>query len=88
MTTLGFERAGAIEMAAGLEQAVEGLVGGLAGRELDDETRLALTYRLVEARLFGLLGSRALGRSRRGRRAGSRALGHQAALVARDAAAG
>ena len=62
MTTLGFERAGVIEMAAGLEQAVVDLVDGLAGRELDDEMRIALTDRLVEARLVGLLGSRALGR--------------------------
>ena len=62
MTTLGFERAGVIEMAAGLEQAVVDLVDGLAGRELDDEMRIALTDRLVEARLVGLLGSRALNR--------------------------
>lgn len=62
MTTLGFERAGVIELAAGLEQSVGDLVDGLAGRDLDEETRVALTDRLVEARLVGLLGSRSLAR--------------------------
>ncbi|MDB6002906.1 MAG: putative acyl-CoA dehydrogenase [Rhizobacter sp.] len=61
MTTLSFERVGVIEMAAGMEQAVEDLVAELAGQELDAETRIALTDRLVEARLTGLLGERALG---------------------------
>ncbi|WP_409330045.1 acyl-CoA dehydrogenase [Trujillonella humicola] len=61
MTTLSFERVGVIEMAAGMEQDVEDLVAELAGRELDAETRIALTDRLVEARLTGLLGERALG---------------------------
>jgi 3-oxochol-4-en-24-oyl-CoA dehydrogenase len=43
-----------------MEQDVEDLVAELAGRDLDAETRLALTDRLVEARLIGLLGERAL----------------------------
>ncbi len=62
MTTLGFERAGVIELAAGLEQSVDDLVTALSGHGLDEQTRLELTDRLVEARLVGLLGSRALGR--------------------------
>ncbi|WP_261561505.1 acyl-CoA dehydrogenase [Frankia tisae] len=62
MTTLGFERAGVIELAAGLEQSVGDLVTALSGHGLDELTRLELTDRLVEARLVGLLGSRALGR--------------------------
>lgn len=61
MTTLGYERAGVIEMAAGLEQSLRDLVADLAGRDLDTDTLLALTERLVEARLVGLLGERALG---------------------------
>ena len=62
MTTLGFERAGVIMMASRLEQTVHDVVAELAGRELDAATRLALTDRLVESRLLGLLGRRALGR--------------------------
>jgi alkylation response protein AidB-like acyl-CoA dehydrogenase len=62
MTTLGFERAGVIMMAGRLEQTVHDLVAELADRELDAGTRLALTDRLIEARLLGLLGRRALGR--------------------------
>ncbi|TVT26117.1 acyl-CoA dehydrogenase [Amycolatopsis acidiphila] len=62
MTTLGFERAGVIMMAGRLEQTVRDVAAELAGRELDDETRLALTDRLAEARALGLLGQRALGR--------------------------
>jgi alkylation response protein AidB-like acyl-CoA dehydrogenase len=62
MTTLGFERSGVIMMASRLEQAVHDVVAELAGRELDDDIRLALTDRLIEARLLGLLGQRALGR--------------------------
>jgi alkylation response protein AidB-like acyl-CoA dehydrogenase len=61
MTTLAFERAGVIEMAAGLEQDLDEVIDGLAGRELDPAMRLELTDRLVEARLCGLLGERALG---------------------------
>jgi alkylation response protein AidB-like acyl-CoA dehydrogenase len=61
MTTLGFERAGVIEMAAELELSVEDLVTELSGRDLDPETRLELTDRLIEARLVGQLGERALG---------------------------
>ncbi|SHN16236.1 acyl-CoA dehydrogenase [Cryptosporangium aurantiacum] len=61
MTTLGFERAGVIELAAGLEQSVEDVVTALAGRDLDADTRSALTECLLEARLVGLLGKRALG---------------------------
>ncbi|WP_109526575.1 MULTISPECIES: acyl-CoA dehydrogenase [Nocardia] len=62
MTTLGFERAGVIVLAAGLEQSVHDVVAALAGRELDTGTRAALTDRLVEARALGLLGKRALGK--------------------------
>jgi alkylation response protein AidB-like acyl-CoA dehydrogenase len=62
MTTLAFERAGVIMMAGRLEQEVQDVVGELAGRDLDPGTRIALTERLVEARLLGLLGQRALGR--------------------------
>jgi len=61
MTTLSFERAGVIEMAAQLELAVEDLVADLSDRDLDPEIRLELTDRLIEARLCGLLGERALG---------------------------
>ncbi|MEX5637313.1 acyl-CoA dehydrogenase [Parafrankia sp. FMc2] len=62
MTTLGFERAGVIMMASRLEQAVHDVVAELASRELDEGIRMALTDRLVECRLLGLLGQRALGR--------------------------
>jgi alkylation response protein AidB-like acyl-CoA dehydrogenase len=62
MTTLGFERAGVIMMAGRLEQTVHDVVAELAGRELDAGVRLELTDRLVDARLLGLLGQRALGR--------------------------
>jgi alkylation response protein AidB-like acyl-CoA dehydrogenase len=61
MTTLAFERAGVIEMAAGLEQDLDEVIDALAGRDLDPAMRLELTDRLVEARLCGLLGERALG---------------------------
>jgi alkylation response protein AidB-like acyl-CoA dehydrogenase len=62
MTTLGFERAGVIMMAGRLEHTVHDVVAELAGRELDAGVRLELTDRLVDARLLGLLGQRALGR--------------------------
>ena len=62
MTTLGFERAGVIMMAGRLEQTVHDMVVAVADRDLDPGTRLALTDRLIEARLLGLLGQRALGR--------------------------
>jgi alkylation response protein AidB-like acyl-CoA dehydrogenase len=62
MTTLSFERAGVIMMAGRLERTVYDVVAELAGRELDASVRLELTDRLVEARLLGLLGRRALGR--------------------------
>jgi alkylation response protein AidB-like acyl-CoA dehydrogenase len=62
MTTLAFERAGVIMMASRLEQDVRDIVAELAGRELGPDTRIALTERLVEARLLRLLGQRALGR--------------------------
>jgi hypothetical protein len=62
MTTLAFERAGVIMMASRLEQDVLDLVAGLADRDLAPGIRLDLTDRLVEARLLGLLGRRALGR--------------------------
>jgi alkylation response protein AidB-like acyl-CoA dehydrogenase len=62
MTTLSFERAGVIMMAGRLERTVHDMVDELAGRELDPDIRLALTDRLVEASLLGLLGQRALGR--------------------------
>ncbi|MCW2904601.1 MAG: putative acyl-CoA dehydrogenase [Streptosporangiaceae bacterium] len=62
MTTLSFERAGVIMMAGRLEHTVHDVVAELAGRELDAGVRLELTDRLVEARLLGLLGQRALGR--------------------------
>ncbi|WP_395106261.1 acyl-CoA dehydrogenase [Actinomadura sp. SCN-SB] len=62
MTTLGFERAGVIMMAGRLEREVHDIVAGLVGRELEPWLRDALTDRLAETRLLGLLGSRALGR--------------------------
>jgi alkylation response protein AidB-like acyl-CoA dehydrogenase len=62
MTTLSFERAGVIMMAARLEKTVHDVVAELSGRELDPGLRIELTDRLVEARLLGLLGRRALGR--------------------------
>jgi 3-oxochol-4-en-24-oyl-CoA dehydrogenase len=62
MTTLGFERAGVIMMAGRLEHTVHDVVAELAGRELDAAVRIELTDRLVDARLLGLLGQRALGR--------------------------
>jgi alkylation response protein AidB-like acyl-CoA dehydrogenase len=62
MTTLSFERAGVIMMAGRLEQAVHDVVAELAGRDLEPGVRLDLTDRLVDARLLGLLGRRALGR--------------------------
>ncbi|MCW2720034.1 acyl-CoA dehydrogenase [Pseudonocardia sp.] len=62
MTTLAFERAGVIMMAARLEQDVLDVVAELAERDLAPGVRLDLTDRLVEARLLGLLGRRALGR--------------------------
>jgi alkylation response protein AidB-like acyl-CoA dehydrogenase len=62
MTTLGFERAGVIMMAGRLEHTVHDVVAELAGRELDAGVRIELTDRLVDARLLGLLGQRALGR--------------------------
>jgi alkylation response protein AidB-like acyl-CoA dehydrogenase len=62
MTTLAFERAGVIMMAARMEREVADAVAGVADRSLADDTRIALTDRLVEARLLGLLGRRALGR--------------------------
>jgi alkylation response protein AidB-like acyl-CoA dehydrogenase len=62
MTTLGFERAGVIVLAAGLEQSVYDVVAALADQDLDPSTRAELTDRLVEARALGLLGKRALGK--------------------------
>lgn len=62
MTTLAFERAGVIMMAGRLERDVLDVVAAVADRELTPGVRLALTDRLAEARLLGLLGRRALGR--------------------------
>ncbi|SHN18382.1 acyl-CoA dehydrogenase [Cryptosporangium aurantiacum] len=62
MTTLAFERSGVIMMAGRLEQEVREAVDELSGRDLPSGVRLALTDRLVEARLLGALGERALGR--------------------------
>jgi alkylation response protein AidB-like acyl-CoA dehydrogenase len=62
MTTLGFERAGVIMMAGRLERSVLDVVTELTGRDLTPSVRHALTERLAEARLLGLLGMRALGR--------------------------
>ena len=62
MTTLAFERSGVIMMAGRIEQEVREAVDELSGRDLPPGVRLALTDRLVEARLLGALGERALGR--------------------------
>jgi 3-oxochol-4-en-24-oyl-CoA dehydrogenase len=60
MTTLGFERAGVIAMAAKLETEVLDAVRALAGRAADPLSRAELVDRYVEARIVGLLGQRAL----------------------------
>jgi alkylation response protein AidB-like acyl-CoA dehydrogenase len=60
MTTLGFERAGVIAMAAALEHDVLGAVQRMSGRVRDPLARAELVDRYVEARLVGLLGQRAL----------------------------
>jgi alkylation response protein AidB-like acyl-CoA dehydrogenase len=66
MTTLGYERAGVISMAAGLEREVLRKVDALAGSPVDDVVRDGLVNRYVEARLLGLLGQRALAQLRAG----------------------
>jgi alkylation response protein AidB-like acyl-CoA dehydrogenase len=60
MTTLGFERAGVIAMAAKLEHDVMDAVRQMSGRVRDPLVRAELVDRYVEARLVGLLGQRAL----------------------------
>jgi alkylation response protein AidB-like acyl-CoA dehydrogenase len=62
MTTLGYERAGTIAMAAKLEHDVVTVVEQLAGREMTPQLRESLVDRYIEARIVGLLGQRALGK--------------------------
>jgi alkylation response protein AidB-like acyl-CoA dehydrogenase len=70
MTTLGYERAGVISMAAGLEREVLRTVGNLRGRALDPAVRSALVDRYLDARIVGLLGQRALAQLRAGEQPG------------------
>jgi alkylation response protein AidB-like acyl-CoA dehydrogenase len=60
MTTLGYERAGTIAMAAKLEHDVLATVEALGGGAMDPHLREELIDRYIEARLLGLLGQRAL----------------------------
>lgn len=60
MTTLGYERAGVIAMAAQLEQDVMRAVEAAKGTVTDPLLRAQLVDRYIEARLVGLLGERAL----------------------------
>jgi alkylation response protein AidB-like acyl-CoA dehydrogenase len=70
MTTLGYERAGVISMAARLERDVMRQVGELRGLAPDPALRDELVGRYLEARIVGLLGQRALGQLRAGEQPG------------------
>jgi alkylation response protein AidB-like acyl-CoA dehydrogenase len=60
MTTLGYERAGVIAMAARLERDVMMTVAELGPRATDPHLRRQLIDRYIEARVVGMLGQRAL----------------------------
>ena len=70
MSTLGHERAGVVELAAGLERDVRAAVSGFPDGIADPVLRQELARRYVEARTIGLMGSRVMRALRAGQQPG------------------